>query len=589
MISDATVIRPDPATALTDIVPSGPQGPKGDVGPTGPQGPQGIKGDKGNTGLTGATGPQGSTGPQGPQGTTGLQGPTGSQGVKGDKGDKGDTGAAGPQGPLGPIGPQGPKGDTGATGPSGASGAAAAITISDAAPSAPLDGQLWWESDTGILHIRYNDTTSTQWVGIAGVGAPLMSPVFTGDPQAPTPATADNDTSIATTAFVKAQAYAPLASPVLTGDPQAPTPATADNDTSIATSAFVKAQGYATTTAMNTADNLRVLKAGDTMTGQLSNTPAAGTAGFSTSAGGYGFYASAATVAALYAINSPIGLYASGCGIGVRIDNANNYTGLLLYNSSQPSYSLGLAQHADGTAWINQNAGAGAIGLSVAGNRILNVAGSGLYLTPISGTYGLDIRSVSATSGAGLIGWTPGPTYFGMVGAVQSSISYSFFGNTGAFISAGTWAVSDGRFKAVTGDLDPAQALNAVNAILVKEYLPVTREARMYIDGREGDETLYGWVAQDVEAIIPIAVRDVGVPDTDMLARSALRGIKQPAPGSREAEALAEGEVTVKAVNDRYMLTTLWAAVQSLTARVAELEKGNEQLVARVTALEGSA
>jgi len=75
--------------------------------------------------------------------------------------------------------------------------------------------------------------------------APLADPVFTGDPKAPTPATADNDTSIATTAFVKAQGYASLASPTFTGDPKAPTPATADNDTSIATTAFVKAQGYA--------------------------------------------------------------------------------------------------------------------------------------------------------------------------------------------------------------------------------------------------------------------------------------------------------------------------------------------------------
>lgn len=75
--------------------------------------------------------------------------------------------------------------------------------------------------------------------------ADLASPTFTGDPKAPTPATADNDTSIATTAFVKAQGYATLASPTFTGDPKAPTPATADNDTSIATTAFVKAQGYA--------------------------------------------------------------------------------------------------------------------------------------------------------------------------------------------------------------------------------------------------------------------------------------------------------------------------------------------------------
>lgn len=44
---------------------------------------------------------------------------------------------------------------------------------------------------------------------IAGA-APLASPVFTGDPRAPTPATADNDTSIATTAFVKAQGYGPV-------------------------------------------------------------------------------------------------------------------------------------------------------------------------------------------------------------------------------------------------------------------------------------------------------------------------------------------------------------------------------------------
>ena len=85
----------------------------------------------------------------------------------------------------------------------------------------------------------------------------LASPTFTGDPKAPTPATSDNDTSIATTAFVKANItaidfspYAPLASPTFTGDPKAPTPATADNDTSIATTAFVKAQGYTDATAL---------------------------------------------------------------------------------------------------------------------------------------------------------------------------------------------------------------------------------------------------------------------------------------------------------------------------------------------------
>src|SRR5215468_9883308 len=87
--------------------------------------------------------------------------------------------------------------------------------------------------------------------------APINSPVLTGDPRSVTPATADNDTSIATTAYVRSaistyspapdlSGYAPLASPLFTGDPKAPTPATADNDTSIATTAFVKAQNYVT-------------------------------------------------------------------------------------------------------------------------------------------------------------------------------------------------------------------------------------------------------------------------------------------------------------------------------------------------------
>jgi hypothetical protein len=53
--------------------------------------------------------------------------------------------------------------------------------------------------------------------------APLASPVFTGYPRAPTPATADNGTSIATTAYVKAQGpFLPLAGGTLTGNLTAP-------------------------------------------------------------------------------------------------------------------------------------------------------------------------------------------------------------------------------------------------------------------------------------------------------------------------------------------------------------------------------
>jgi hypothetical protein len=52
----------------------------------------------------------------------------------------------------------------------------------------------------------------TNLVADLAAKAALASPVFTGDPKAPTPAPADNDTSIATTAFVAAAIAAALAS-----------------------------------------------------------------------------------------------------------------------------------------------------------------------------------------------------------------------------------------------------------------------------------------------------------------------------------------------------------------------------------------
>jgi hypothetical protein len=196
-------------------------------------------------------------------------------------GGQGPIGPAGPQGPTGPQGPAGPTGPQGPPGPSAVStdsgnqaklGADSLIFVPIDATRAPLASPTFTgdpkaptpatsDNDTSIATTAF--VKAQGYVTDLSAYAPLASPTLTGDPKAPTPLTADNDTSIATTAFVKAQAYAPLASPVFTGDPQAPTPATADNDTSVATTAFVKAQGYITT------DTTRVAKAGDTMTGNL--------------------------------------------------------------------------------------------------------------------------------------------------------------------------------------------------------------------------------------------------------------------------------------------------------------------------------
>lgn len=71
--------------------------------------------------------------------------------------------------------------------------------------------------------------------------APLASPALTGTPTAPTASNGDNSSTIATTAFVKNQAYAPLTSPALVGIPTAPTASVGTNTTQISTTAFVQA------------------------------------------------------------------------------------------------------------------------------------------------------------------------------------------------------------------------------------------------------------------------------------------------------------------------------------------------------------
>lgn len=84
---------------------------------------------------------------------------------------------------------------------------------------------------------------STVTTALAGK-APVVSPVFTGTPEAPTATAGTNTTQLATTAFVQT-AVAPkanIASPTFTGTPAAPTAAVGTNTTQIATTAFVNAE-----------------------------------------------------------------------------------------------------------------------------------------------------------------------------------------------------------------------------------------------------------------------------------------------------------------------------------------------------------
>lgn len=57
--------------------------------------------------------------------------------------------------------------------PAGGGGGGASVYVQDTPPVGAAAGSLWWESDTGILYIYYNDGTSSQWVAVSGSSGAL--------------------------------------------------------------------------------------------------------------------------------------------------------------------------------------------------------------------------------------------------------------------------------------------------------------------------------------------------------------------------------------------------------------------------------
>lgn len=161
---------------------------------------------------------------------------------------------------------------------------------------------------SGVVTATSGDYTVGQVTG----AAPLASPSFTGNPTSTTPATADNSTKIATTAWTNLQSYGVTtnridqnnaattstqffsvisdetgtgsvvgsASPTFTGVPLAPTAANGTNTTQIATTAFVIANGGG-------GGSLPLTTLGDTVYEDATPTPARLPGNTSATMGGY--------------------------------------------------------------------------------------------------------------------------------------------------------------------------------------------------------------------------------------------------------------------------------------------------------------
>ena len=58
-----------------------------------------------------------------------------------------------------------------ATDATGGGSGGATVPTQDAAPLNPIDGDLWWKSDTGVLKVYYDDGNTTQWVDASPAGS----------------------------------------------------------------------------------------------------------------------------------------------------------------------------------------------------------------------------------------------------------------------------------------------------------------------------------------------------------------------------------------------------------------------------------
>jgi len=144
----------------------GSNGAKGQKGAAGTIGVDGAKGQKGEVGSAGAKGQKGEVGSIGAKGQKGQKGQKGEVGAKGQKGESGvgADGVKGQKGQKGEVGTTGQKGQKGDTGVKGIKGEGNEAITSVTAPSGAVDGDLWWDEETGSLYIYYNDGTSSQWV-----------------------------------------------------------------------------------------------------------------------------------------------------------------------------------------------------------------------------------------------------------------------------------------------------------------------------------------------------------------------------------------------------------------------------------------
>jgi Chaperone of endosialidase len=164
-------------------------------------------------------------------------------------------------------------------------------------------------------------------------------------------------------------------------------------------------------------------------------------------------------------------------------------------------------------------------------------------------SWGILVRgNGSANTGAGHFMPYPTSGVVTYLGFHQPSVNWWAIYAAGPCITTVSWAVSDAKFKSDIKDCDCADAYSKVKAIGVKSY------HKENVSMQRSGANEIGFIAQEVEPLIPEAVMDVPIAKND-------------AEGNP-----VDPTESMKVTNDRTLLATLWAAVQHQAHLIEALE-----------------
>jgi hypothetical protein len=167
--------------AVVDAI-SGAAGPKGPQGPSGAQGPSGPSGPSGAS-VTGPSGPSGPSGAGGGGSGYVIVTANGASSVNSSNINFVNTASVTVSVTSDPNG----NANIAFTSTGGGSGSGNAnLTISGSAPgSATANNDLWWDTESGVLKVYYNDGNSSQWVDAVVSNAGPQGPSGAQGPQGP--------------------------------------------------------------------------------------------------------------------------------------------------------------------------------------------------------------------------------------------------------------------------------------------------------------------------------------------------------------------------------------------------------------------